>query len=453
MNISKRNFLKKLSASGAGCGALAMMDQLSVINAFAQTTGQYKALVCLYMYGGHDGNNTWVPTDNRRSVYNTSRGGIALNDSELISLGAPVAGSSDASTFALHGSLSPLAPLWEQGKLAGVFNVGPLVEPLTKAEYKAKTKRIPESLFSHSDQQAAWMTAVADDFSRTGWGGRLADRFASQGGQLPAIIAISDNSIFSVPPSGNVLVAGTDGATKLETHWAYTQAQRAGFLENMNLVGDNAIEAALARTSLAAITQSEIIDPVVRTLNPTVDASFTAQNATGRTAKQLRSIARIIAAKGTTGAQRQIFFVGMGGFDNHSNVKANLKTKFDELGPALRAFYDALSAINAQDAVTTFTMSDFGRTMKGNSTGGSDHAWGNHQIVMGGAVQGKKFYGTLPDLALGGASDTDTDGRWIPTTATEQYTGGLAQWFGATADDLNAVFPNRGAFGAALNMF
>ena len=444
MVINRRNFIKGM----AGASALASLQQLGLMNALAAASEDYRALVCVFLFGGNDGNNTVIPIDVRYTDYAAIRGGIAIPQASVIPLN-PVSG---AATFGLHPSLAPLQAVWDAGALAPVFNVGPLVAPLTRAQYRSGAVPRPESLFSHSDQQQQWQTAFSTGVSRTGWAGRLADRMAAGNGAspLPVVISAAGSNLFATGNSTNPLAvptSGTFGLSGFGTDAASVARKQA--LQDMQAqaAADAKITNGMAALTARAITLSQVVNPVLTGTSTIVNTAFT--GLTSGISQQLKQIARLIEARASYGIRRQVFFASLGGFDTHDNQLAQQKAQLDQLGPALKAFYDATVALGVAENVTTFTMADFARTLQVNSGAGSDHAWGNHHLVMGGGVVGRQTYGTFPTLALGGADDTDTEGRWIPTLSIEQYGGTLASWFGVAASDLDYIFPNRNRFSTA----
>ena len=440
--ILRRNFLKGLGAITAAN----TLPGLSLMNAYAQAASDYKALVCVFLYGGNDANNLVVPVQAAEySVYAQARGSIALPQASLVQL--PSAGGG-AARFGLHANLAPLQQVWQNGDMALVFNTGPLVQPLTRAQYQSNRTQRPENLFSHDDQQEQNQSAIPNNQATTGWGGRLGDRVAvmNAGSAVPMNISVGGNDIFlkgqatpaySVPSGGNFGLTITGGNT------AQQQARRTAMQTLFGLDRQNMQVRAAGDVISSAINASGALNTVVNNNASAAAASFAGLN-TGLS-RQLFAVAKMIEGRATLGLRRQVFFAQTGGFDNHQNQIVDQADRFAEVGPALRAFYNAIVALGVQDQVTLFTLSDFGRTLRVND-GGSDHAWGNHHIVLGGAVNGGQTFGTFPNQALGGPDDTDRDGRWIPTTAVDQYAATLAKWFGVPDADIPAVVPNIARF-------
>lgn len=453
MRQSRREFLQSI-----GCGflstaaALAGVERLFLVNAVAGPSApdDYKALVCLFMFGGNDSNNTVVPIDGYGD-YSRVRGSLAIPPEQLL----PITPPGDGRTFGLHPSLDRLHALWAQEKVAIVTNVGPLIEPLTRDRFIARTGQIPYQLFSHSDQQSEWQTAYANGPYPTGWGGRTADATQDTATGFPTILSVAGVTIFSSGEQTSPLVL-PPAPTPLNRALLLKRpgdAASGSALRTLLALGDAAEAPALVR-DVAEINARAIQNSLALTYDPVVNTVFPA-TALGN---QLRQIAKLIRFSGTLGVRRQIYFCSLGGFDTHANQGASTGTQatlLKTVSDALGAFHDAIDELAVAPQVTVFTMSDFSRTFKPAGSGagvGTDHAWGSHQLVMGDAVAGADFYGHFPTLALGGPDDTDEGsaarGRWIPTTAVDQYGATLATWFGVPAGELPMVFPNIGRFDA-----
>ena len=446
---ARRRFLAQCGALGT-LAAVSSLDRFGLVNALAQSSGNYKALVCVFLFGGNDANNMIVPFDTADyNAYAAIRGaqvngGIALDQSSLLKISPPGTGKN----FGLHPNLPEVQTLFNAGKLAVLTNVGTLLSPLTKAQYQAKSTPIPPDLFSHSDQQVQSQTGGSDVIVRTGWGGRLADRLAGMNGAspIPVLLSISGSQIFGVGNSTYPLALPSSGSFGLTgfTSSAASQARLTAVNQILTLDRTNLLVQNAQDINARAIQSSASLNPIIGVTSPAIQTAFTGLGTS--ISNQLKQVARIIEARGTLQTQRQIFFVSLGGFDTHNGEIAAQQTLFSQLSPALRAFHDATVGLGVGSQVTTFTLSDFSRTYKPASGGGTDHAWGSHQLVMGDAVRGGDFYGTMPTLALGGPDDVTAQGRWIPTTAMDQYAATLATWFGLSASDLPLVFPNIGRF-------
>jgi uncharacterized protein (DUF1501 family) len=438
--ILRRNFLKGLGAITAAN----TLPGLSLMNAYAQAANDYKALVCVFLYGGNDANNMVVPVQSAEyNVYATGRGTIALPQGSLVPLT-----QATGTRFGLHANLAPLQQVWTNGDLALLFNTGPLVQPLTRAQYQANRSTRPQNLFSHDDQQEQNQSAIPNNQASVGWGGRIGDRVQvmNAGSTVPMNISVGGNDIFlkgQTVPAYSVPTGGNFGLTTTGGNTAQRQARSTAMQSLFALDRQNQQVRSAGDVISSAVNASGALNTVVNNAASAAAPAFQGLNTS--LSRQLFAVAKMVEGRATLGLRRQIFFAQAGGFDNHQNQLADQGNRFNEVGPALRAFYNALTALGMQDQVTLFTLSDFGRTLRVND-GGSDHAWGNHHIVMGGAVRGGQTYGAFPNQALGGPDDTDRDGRWIPTTAVDQYAATLAKWFGVPDADIPAVVPNIARF-------
>lgn len=453
MATSRRDFLRNSACALGGMALASSVDSFGAIHAMTpQSATDYKALVCIFMNGGNDGNNLLIDMA-QYGAYSSARNaaGLAIPQASFLPL-APASGGS----YGLHPNMPEMQTLFGQGRVAILANNGPLVEPLSRTTYQNGTGKKPLQLFSHSDQVGLFQTAIADNVSQTGWGGRVADKtLALNGGAtFPQNISIAglnllltgiDTRQLAVADSNTslanvLLLSNAPGATTNEIN-----TRMASFNELRGLDNNFKLVKAASDTRTSAIQT----DNALSSVNPILVTAFP-NTSLGR---QLRQIALLIKActdpAAGIGMKRQIFFAQIGGFDTHSaqiGGQANLLTQVSQ---AMNAFYNATVELGIQNNVTSFTLSDFGRTLQPAGAGaaavGSDHAWGNHHLIMGGSVLGNRIFGTYPTLALGGPDDTDGGiaprGRWIPTTSVEQYAATLATWYGLSTSDLPAVFP------------
>ncbi|PYS31972.1 MAG: hypothetical protein DMF75_13250 [Acidobacteria bacterium] len=490
MNDSRRKFLRTSVCGLTGAAMLASMEKLNLVNAMVQqqtdVASDYKALVCIFLSGGSDCNNMIVPFDD----YNATGGyaavrtssGLAVPQSALVKF---TPSNTSGVAFGFHPNLSPevanptqtfkgLLDVWNAGKLAVLCNYGSLVRPITRAQYQAGIGR-PYQLFSHSDQVAQQMTSVANTVGQTGWGGRVADRTNPLNGSvaLPMNITLAGSSLFCTGVNSRLLAiapAPTTLANLLLLNWSGPSAANPNNSGSSyrTLLGYD-LDATLIKAASDTTSQALSADTALNQTDPTLTATFP----TTSLGNQLKQIAKLIKIKDAVGItmKRQIFFCSLGGFDTHTNEtstdptvpngaggQGNLLT---QLSQAMRAFYDEMVAQGLGNNVTTFTLSDFGRTLQPSGSGaasvGSDHAWASHAFIMGGSVAGGMFYGSrrpdgsglpfgYPTLQLGGPDDTDNRGRWIPTTSVDQYAATLATWYGLAVSDRATVFPNLSTF-------
>ncbi len=437
MTISRRTFL--VHGCGGGAAALAL-HRLGLVNLYAQAGG-YRALVCVFLFGGNDSNNMVVPLD-AYAAYEAVRGvdtGVNIARDTLLPIAPPSAGAA----FGFHPGLASLVPLWDGGRLAVACNVGPLVEPVSRAQYLGGNAAIPLNLFSHSDQQGQWQTCVSTGPSATGWGGRTVDRIAAAS-TFPAMVTVAGLTPFTAAVSGQPLALTPGQAFKLNgfDSSAAATARHDALVALLQQDGGNQLVGAANGAMSLAVDNAQLLASV-----PPLTTTFPATSL----GSQLQQVAQMIKLNQTAvGLPRQLFFCALGGFDTHNGQAATQAGLLTQLADAMAAFYDATLELGVSDGVTTFTLSDFARTFRPNGNAGTDHAWGGHHLVMGAAVHGTDFYGRYPELALDGPDDTDSGsaarGRWIPTTAVDQYAAALASWYGVGDADLPAIFPNLDRF-------
>jgi uncharacterized protein (DUF1501 family) len=469
MSQSRRDFLRTTACALGGMALASSLDTFGVVQALTPQGGTgYKALVCIFLNGGNDGNNMLVSLDQ----YNGPSGstvegyanvraasGLAIPQADLLPI-SPVSGGS----YAFHPNMPEVRDLFNQGKLAVLCNNGPLVEPLTRATYQNGSGKKPRQLFSHSDQVGLFQTAISNLVSQTGWGGRLADRTIglNGGATFPSNVSIAGiNLLLTGVDTRQLAVADSNTSLAnvlvLNNGSGLNSSDNASRLASFNELRTLDNNFKLIKAASDTRSSSMQTDAALSSVNPTLATVFP-NTSLGR---QLKQVALLIKActDPTAGInmKRQIFFTQIGGFDTHSAEITGQGNLLTQLSEALGAFYAATVELGVQNNVTAFTMSDFGRTLQPAGTGinqvGTDHAWGNHQLIVGGSVLGHTFYGTYPTLRLGGPDDTDGGssprGRWIPTTSVEQYAATLATWYGLSTADLPAVFPLIGRFPTA----
>ncbi len=476
MNESRRRFLTQ-SACGLSAAALvSAADRLGLINSIVQAqniASDYKALVCVFLSGGSDCNNMIVDL-NQFNAYATARGNpstspnLGLTQSMLLAIN-PASGGQ----FGLHPNLSPevatpaqlpgLIKPWQDGKLAVLCNYGPLLRPTTKAQYQANVGGAyrPYQLFSHSDQVNQQMSSIVNTTGQTGWGGRVADNTGSLNGPtvLPMGISVAGTNLLQTGITTRQIAIGTGSLQSvLSLNWggpasANPFTNGSSFRQLLTFDTNQILIKGASDTMNTALSADQILNQP----DPAMTATFPGTGI----GNQLKQVAKLIKIKDTLGLKRQIFFCSLGGFDTHTNEtstdptqpnnagnQGNLLTQFSQ---AARAFYDEMNAQGNANSVTLFTLSDFGRTFQASGSGatsvGTDHAWGSHAFIMGGAVLGGTFYGAYPTLAANGPDDDGGNrGRWIPTTAIDQYGATLARWYGLDPALLTTIFPNLSKF-------
>ena len=454
---ARRRVLKQL----AGMGALGLVPGLAGVlgqnAAAASGPGSYKALVCIFLFGGNDGNNLVVPTDSTGyGNYLLARGNVVGTPANG-ALALPAAGATggvlplNGVNYGLHPSMPELQALWNSGNVALLFNLGTLVQPLTLTQYLANSTNpamVPGNLFSHIDQQHQMQITSLPLAGTTGWAGRMADQIGSGAAAMPVGVSAAGNALFLagasstpivVPQSGPLAYNGFNGSAAANARLAALESLFASGSDATLVSGVGAVQA-------DAIAKANLLGPVLSGTSP-LAAYFptNSNNALSALSQQLLQVARLIqsASAGTISTPpQQIFFVDLQGFDTHNDQLNRQAPLLADLSASLAGFYQAMVSIGAQNNVVAFTLSDFSRTLKPASGGGSDHAWGSHHLVVGGPSAVKSgTYGAFPDLTLGGASDVSSEGRWLPGTSIDQYGATLGKWLGLSAQ-LALALPN-----------
>jgi uncharacterized protein (DUF1501 family) len=465
---SRRDFLRQAACAAVGTISVATtIRDLRFINAAAaqDTFSDYKALVCIFLSGGNDSNNLIVPRlQTEYNNYASIRQNLALPLGSLLPVVPQV---SDGREYGIHPRCDKLQTLFGEGKLAFVFNVGPLLYPMTREQYRSGSLPRPPQLFSHSDQVTHWQTSLPDQPPRTGWGGRMADLLHPR--QLDLIDGIPSANSAKISMCTSLAGANTFevGGTFQQYHVSTSGAVLLSGVDNTRLQAvkdilsiptskvQNLQRRAYADVVKGAIDTGQLLNTAIS--NTSSATFFTTPFPTTSLGNQLRMVARLIEGRGPAelNMKRQVFFCSVGGYDTHTSQVGNTAAPTDQtVGPhanllnevseAMFAFQRAIEQLGVGNAVTSFTASDFGRTFPTNGQG-SDHGWGSHHMVMGGAVRGKQTYGTFPVHQINGPDDTST-GRWIPKIAVDQYAATLARWFGVSNTYMSTVFPNIGRF-------
>lgn len=456
--MNRRSFLGQSACAGLGLtGMLSTLGTLRLFNATLSAQGvpdgdnDSKAMICLFLYGGNDANNLLIPRDTSAyAAYERDRGILALPRENLLPLNWA---GDDGREFGFHPAMAPLHSLFNAGKMAMVCNVGTLVAPITKAEYLSGGAAVPPYLFSHNDQQVQWQTSVPDSPYKVGWGGRMADLLKSlnAGSDISMNISIAGSNFFQVGEEVlqyHVTPAGSIGLSQYDATWSPLPELYQANRQMLGRSYGHVFEQEYADVMNRAVSNDTLLKSVLSTVPQYTEKfanSTTGSGALSRTAAQLRMILRLIQARQALGMKRQIFFAALGGFDTHDAQLEDHHALLSELSHAIGDFYQATADLGISEKVTLFTASDFNRTYNSNGKG-SDHAWGGHHFVVGGAVNGGSLYGEMPALEIRGPDDTGTRGSWIPKVSTDEMAATLARWFGVSNSDLPLVLPNIGRF-------
>ncbi|MCZ8094249.1 MAG: DUF1501 domain-containing protein [Acidovorax sp.] len=462
---TRRAFLRRSTQLGLAGTALPFALNLAAMGeAAAFTATDYKALVCVFLYGGNDYANTVVTyDDDSYNKYATIRGGsgqagggIAIPKADLAAtLLNPTVPLAAGRQYAMHPAMTGMANLFNTGKAAVQLNVGPLIVPLTRTQYNGSNRTlypIPPKLFSHNDQQSVWQSSSPEG-STVGWGGNLGDlALSSNTNSLFTCISVTGNAVFLSGDSALSYQVSTGGAIAIngvKSNVYGSTAVRSALTSLIQQTSPQVLENEYNRVTTRAVTaESQITSGLA---GVTLATAFPANNSL---ADQLKMVARLIGARSTLGSKRQVFMVSLGGFDLHDNLISQQPTLMKRVSEAMTAFYDATVELGVADKVTAFTASDFGRTLNSNGDG-SDHGWGSHHFMVGGAVKGKALYGKAPPVSNTNSTTDAADqwhvgqGRLLPSTSVDQYAGTLAKWFGVANTELAGVLPNLSHFGGA----
>ena len=429
--MQRRDFLKYGAFSALTAGGFGSM--------LARAAGtDYKAAVCVFLSGGCDTNSMIVPIDSvGYAAYANGRKALAIPQSALLPI-APLSGGQ----YGLHPSMAALQSLFGQRRLAVLANVGTLSRPTTAEQANSGSWPLPDNLLSHNDQQNQWVTLnPANPDTITGWGGRLADALQgnNSAARFPAITSTAGSNLFCDGALGTAAAIDAGGAAGIAgaSGSAIDNARMAALQQVLADRGRPQLQGVYAAKAASALDQANTVGAV---FNTTLARVFPDTDI----GQQLFRVTQMIAARGTLGLSRQVFYVELGGFDTHANQSATLQDLFGQLSQALAVFNNALIDLGVDQNVVTFTHSEFSRTFKpaGDNGNGSDHAWGGHSLILGGPVKGGDLYGTFPRLILSGPDDASDEGRWVPTTSVDQYAATIASWMGVSDVDMTGVLPN-----------
>lgn len=448
MTLSRRDF----GRLALGSSAAATLGTLGLTSALAQSQPDYRAVVTIFLYGGNDGWNTLVPMDERHAAYTQLRGpSVALFKEDL----APLPGTN----FGMHPSFAPLVPLWNQGAMSWVLNVGTLLRPLTREQFWEHPEWRPSNLSSHSDEQAHWQSMRPGSVHPDGVLGRMADTLLRAGEPAPAASRLISTN------GANLALMGNQASPLILP--LYSPFDRTGYDPDTTNPAEVARNAALKAfadgphpSKVQELTAKGFedsykagvqVNPILRGEGTAVDQDFNDPDGSFRDtqlSRQMRLIARMIEKRGDLSHNRQLFYAGQGDYDTHANQVAGGRVLgahadlLTDVALSITSFYAAMQRLGLSDKVTIVTMSDFGRTFKGNGSNGTDHGWGNAYFVVGGALKPQTIHGLYPRLAFGTGDDSEHEGTWIPTISNEEYFGAVAQWFGVPSDRMSYVLPN-----------
>lgn len=451
-DLSRRSFIKRCLASSVGMSSLtASIAQLGMMKSvLAQNShrfADYKALVCIFLHGGNDSFNMLVPSQTTDyAKYQAIRQSLAYLQDSLLPI-TPT--TTQAYQLGMPPALTEVASLFNQGKLAMLANVGPLLYPLTKTEALSQSDKLPPQLFSHNDQQKHWQTSWPEQNPASGWAGRMADLLMDTNTSLSMNFSLEGSNIWQTGTQSLPYVMEAEGVEQLallnpEQAWNANRITAFDSILSQANTSNNILERSFAGVINRTRSNMSILESALAAA-PSSTTSYPTNNPLG---EQLAMVAKLASIQANLGQSRQLFFVSLGGFDTHDQQITRHPALLQQLSQAIAAFDANLVELGLSNNVTAFTMSDFGRTLTSNGDG-TDHGWGGHQMIFGGAVQGGDIYGTLPtDIALNSNDDVG-EGRMLPTTSVDQYAATLARWFGLTENEIQAVFPNLSRFASS----
>ncbi|MRX28714.1 DUF1501 domain-containing protein [Kangiella sp. HZ709] len=444
--LNRRDFFKLGAGTIASAGLMNWSQPL--IAAGAPPT-DYKAIVNIFFLGGNDGFNMVIPrSDFEYNEYSASRQNLAVARGDILPISPITAGGAQ---FGFHPAFSEMQQLFSDGKLGVMANVGNLIQPVTKGSLENPATPRPRQLFSHNDQQDQWRYGDPDT-TKTGWGGRLMDyKVMDNTNALLTAMSIGGRSKWLVSDQNLDISIGSNGFDRYnyvrpDRNW--TQDRRTAFRSLLDTSYSNPFTKEFSDTQKRTM---ELIEQVGDLTNNLADFTTQLPQDRNRLAESLRMVGRMIAIREQLGMTRQVFYVAMGGFDTHDDQNTRQPALLGQISQAMKYFYDLTVELGVENSVTSFTSSEFGRTLTSNGDG-TDHAWGNHQLMMGGMVRGGDIYGTMPSLEIGGPDDYRNDGRIIPTTSVEQFSKPVLDWFDAEPAQISTILPNLNAFNAnAIN--
>jgi uncharacterized protein (DUF1501 family) len=443
--MNRRQFLGRSGRLLTGSVMMPLLPRLMCSTALAQQSGSsYKAIVCLYLAGGNDGNNTLIPTDQYYAEYAAGRQELTLPRASLQTLSKA---ASSGRTFGLHPALSNVASLYNSGYASWLANTGPLASPATK-QALTQGAPIPLGLFSHPDQTSEWQSGITQSASLSGWAGRLADRLANtfNDSSVPMIVSTAGWSLLG---AGNTTSAAAIGNGTNTVQVLNALQLLSPYLSRMSDTdAKNHLLSQIAGMQSGMLTTTSALNHVIQ-----AGANFSTIFPNTSIGNQLEVIAKSINGHSTGGASRQIFICVQPNYDTHTSQLNSQQSNLADLDAAVGAFASAMREVKMFDNILLFTMSDFARAQTPNTTGGTDHGWGNHHLIVGGAVRGGDVFGTFPSLILGGDDDLKDTGLWIPTTSVSQYAATLSTWLGAQTSDISSVFPELINFKSPLPKF